>query len=159
MDIKIATVVIPHYLNKINRLFVRECIETILDLGNAVRSNGSGGIDSSLNIDSDMLVRYLPSDPYYGFTNDNPHPSEEQKLAAYKIALQFYPNMKTWEQTEQDKLLATVFSIYGYNGNASDLILIYKGIHRKHKNDSLLYNAAVKIAKASGIKIKYLTAR
>lgn len=159
MDIKIATMLLPHYMNKINRLFIQECAETILEMGNAIRFNGSGGVDSPLNIDSEMLVTYLSDTSYYGLTNLIPLPTEEQKLDAYKIALQSFPNMKTWEQSEQNKLLASVYSIYGYTGNKSDLILIYKGAHRRHKNDNSLFDNAVKLAKASGVKIKYLTAR
>lgn len=159
MDIKIATMILPHYMNKINRLFIQECAETILAMGNAIRCNGSGGIDGPLNLESDMLVTYLATDPYYGLNNKIPLPSEEQKLDAYKIALQSFPNMKTWEQPEQDKLLASVYSIYGYNGNKSDLILVYKGSHRRHRNDNSLFEHAIKLAKASGVKIKYLTAR
>mgnify|MGYP003590652139 CR=1 FL=1 len=156
MDIKIARFILPYHLKRDNRIFIAGCAHSILEMGNAIRYNGNGGLDNPINIDHEMVYQYLTTDPFFDLISKLPKPDEQQKLNAYKIALQSFPNMKTWEQKDQDMLLASVFSIYGYNNNPSDLILIYKGSFRPSSTNHQLYLNAIKLAKASGIKIKYL---
>jgi len=158
-DIAIATLILPYYLKRDNRLYISGVVQCILDMGNAIRFNGNGGADSPVNIDNDMVLMYLPSHEFYGLTMKLPTPTEEQKLQAYKIALQSFPNMKKWEQEDQDLLLSSVFSIYGYGGTLSDVVLIYKGEHKQHKLDRHLYQSTIKLAKDAGVKIKYITSR
>ena len=145
-DIAIATLILPYYLKRDNRLYISGVVQCILDMGNAIRFNGNGGADSPVNIDNDMVLMYLPSHEFYGLTMKLPTPTEEQKLQAYKIALQSFPNMKKWEQEDQDLLLSSVFSIYGYGGTLSDVVLIYKGEHRQHKLDRHLYQSTIKLS-------------
>lgn len=156
MDIKIATFILPYHLKRDNRIFIGGCAQSVLDMGNAIRYNGNGGLDNPINIEHDMVYQYLATNPFFGIESELPEPDEKQKLNAYKIALQSFPNMKTWDQKDQDMLLASVFSIYGYNNNPSDVVLIYKGHHRHSPLNHQLFTNAIKIAKASGIKIKYL---
>ena len=158
-DISIATIVLPYYLKRDNRLYISGVVQSVLDMGNAVRFNGNGGSDSPVNIDDDMVLMYLPSREFYGLTMKLPTPTEEQKLQAYKIALQTFPNMKSWDQADQDLILASVFSIYGYGGSLSDVVLVYKGEHKQHRLDRHLYQSTIKLAKAAGVKIKYITSR
>ena len=55
-DISIATIVLPYYLKRDNRLYITGIVQSVLDMGNAVRFNGNGGADSPVNIDDDMVL-------------------------------------------------------------------------------------------------------
>lgn len=160
-NMKIVTLILPHYLNRTERIYINEVIDHLLKLGHAIRFNGSGGDQNPLmHVNSEKVVIYPPYNGYYGLIQDIQSPTEQEKLNAYKIGLSVSPNMKEQDQKIQNMLLSSVYSIYGYRGNKSDLILILnKNSVVIHKHDAILYKKCIELAEESGVQVKYLTPR
>lgn len=156
---KIVTLIVPFHMYKNDRVYLEGVVSSILSMGNAIRSNGNGSVHGPLNRLDKAIVNFVPvgMKVFEGLNNIAPAPTDEQRLQAYQIAMQSYPNMKTWPQEEQDLLLASVYSIYGYSGRKSDLILIYSGRIGSCKNiNKQLFTCAKKLAQDSDVPIKHL---
>lgn len=153
---KIIGVVLPYYMTKNARHFFNEMAQLFLANGDQIRFNGNGGLDSPMNIVAPRMVHYLPSKEFRGLVKKIKEPTEEQRLAAIRIAMEIYPNFAEWEQEEQELVLASVYTIYGYTGRKCDLVVIYGGKYREHALNKHLFVTAKKLAKHAGIKIKFV---
>lgn len=157
----VITFLVPFHMNKPTREYIHEMAKQFLDDNNVVRFNGNGGSNNQLSFEHDYFVNYLPEPEHLGLVSDIPLPDTDQTMNAYKIALTSFPTMKKWDESDQNKLLASVFSLYGYSNRKSDLVIIVRprAGSIKSKDDRNLYYNALKLVKDAGIKTKSILPR
>lgn len=161
MTVQIVTIVTPYYVNRPNRLFSQGVCNSILELGNAIRSTCNGGSNSITNIDHSMIVNYCGSEPRYDNVHGKaPAPSEDILLRAKAIATSIFNGFSYWEKDKQDLALRAVFSIYGYGTRKADKVFVFRNASgNKHSNDEMLYRSVILVAKAAEVPIKYFNSK
>lgn len=161
---KIATIICPYYMTKPNRTKLRECyIEPFLDMGDGIRYNGNGRENAEVlqtKVNADKIVTYTSQKNLQHHISVAPLASPDVIERAKQIAINVVgeKEFNKMAQRDQNLLLDSVHSIYGYGSTPSSIIFIYTGKHTHHEFDKYLYHRAIAIAKASGIRLVFIDA-
>lgn len=158
---KIATIINPYYMNKPNRLKLRErYIEPYLSMGDGLRYNGNGRSNSEVSQIEENVDKIVIYTSQKNFNHPSVAPEAPLNVIqrAKQIAIKALgeKRVSSMSPREQQYVLDSVHSIYGYGSTPSSIIFIYTGKNTHHEFDKWLYSAAIAIAKASGIKIVFI---
>lgn len=161
---KIATIICPYYMTKPNRTKLRECyIEPYLSMGDGIRYNGNGRENAEVlqtKVNADKIVTYTSQKNLQHHISVAPSPPPDVVERAIAIAKKVIgeKEFKDMSKRDQNLLLDSVHSIYGYGSTPSSIIFIYTGKNTHHEFDKYLYHRAIAIAKASGIRLVFIDA-
>ena len=163
---KIVTLVIPFYINNIDRKHVTSVLEALNVMGGVIRSNGNGGkngVLSNLKIDEKDKVYYLPSPSFYSLGQDPRIVITDDKREKADIFLAtVFNNYDKYPDKDKEMLRVSLFSLAGLNlDSKSDIAVVYRppAKSEQHPCNQRLYSGAIRIANYLRIKIININSR
>lgn len=157
--IKVATVITPFFINKLDRNHLNSILAGLVQLGVVIRSNGNGGKDCVVNSlpDSNKLF-YLASNPFYSL--DSSIVVQDHSLADSKLTALFKGYSKYTDE-QKNRLRYTLYSLAGSElQRKSDTVFILRcNNYTKHPVNHELYKGAILIAHELGIHIVNLSSK
>ena len=157
--IKVATVITPFFVNKLDRNHLGNILDGLVQLNVVIRSNGNGGKDCIVNSlpDSNKLF-YLPSNPFYSLDSSVVVP--DHSLADNKLT-ELFKGYNKYTNEQKNRLRYTLYSLAGSElQRKSDIVFILRcNNYTKHPVNHELYKGAILIAHELGIHIVNLSSK
>lgn len=149
---KVATLAVPHTLNKPRREHLIDICLSMEGLEAAIRWNGNGGHMIPF-VENETLFIYPPNGDYLSQGYTVRPPDEEETAGLLEKCRLFYPKYDLMPKENKAFIFSSVASLVGYGNRPSDVLLHYTVPESTLKPiDTYMYKELSYMATKLGIK-------